>query len=36
MEELEDASSHEPPIWAIFGDLCLGWLGFLFLSSFGH
>ena len=27
MEELEDASSHEPPIWAIFGDLMSGLVG---------
>ena len=27
MEELEDTSSHEPPIWAIFGDLMSGLVG---------
>ncbi len=27
MEELEDASPHEPPIWAIFGDLMSGLVG---------
>jgi len=27
MEELEDNSSHQPPIWAIFGDLMSGLVG---------
>lgn len=27
MEELEDTTSHEPPIWAIFGDLMSGLVG---------